>query len=271
MATTLVLVGGGKMGGAMLAGWLDRGMARQDITVIEPSGEAAAALEESHGVAVLAAPAALDADLRPDVVVFAVKPQNLDEVAPAYGRFAGGSTVFLSIAAGKTIAGIQGALGAEAPIVRCMPNTPAQVNRGITVACANPLVGDDQRRLCQDLLEAVGEAAWVGDESLLDAVTAVSGSGPAYAFLLAECMARAGVEAGLPEELSGRLARATVAGAGELLRQSSEAPAILRQNVTSPGGTTAAALEVLMAKDGVQSLMTRAIAAATRRSRELAG
>ena len=145
---------------------------------------------------------------------FAVKPQNLDEVASAYGQFAGGSTVFLSIAAGKTISGIQSALGAEAPIVRCMPNTPAQVNRGITVACANALVGDDQRRLCQDLLEAVGEAAWVEDESLLDAVTAVSGSGPAYAFLLAECMAEAGVAAGLPEELSGRLARASAVRPG---------------------------------------------------------
>ncbi len=271
MATTLILVGGGKMGGAMLAGWLDRGMGREGITVVEPNGETAAALRESHGVAVLATSAALAADIRPDVVVFAVKPQNLDEAAPAYRRFAGQATVFLSIAAGKTIAGIQGALGADAPIVRCMPNTPAQVGRGITVACANRLVGDDQRRLCQDLLEAVGEAAWVEDESLLDAVTAVSGSGPAYVFLLAECMARAGVEAGLPEELSGRLAGATVAGAGELLRQSSEAPAVLRQNVTSPGGTTAAALEVLMAEDGVQPLMTRAIAAATRRSRELAG
>ena len=264
MATTLILAGGGKMGGAMLAGWLDRGMERQDITVIEPHGETAAALRESHGVAVLEAPAALAADMRPDVVMFAVKPQNLDQVVPDYRRFAGEATVFLSIAAGKTIAGIRKALGSEAPIVRCMPNTPAQVGRGITVACANRLVSDDQRRLCQDLLEAVGEAAWVEDESLLDAVTAVSGSGPAYVFLL-------GVEAGLPEELSGRLARATVAGAGELLRQSSEAPAVLRHNVTSPGGTTAAALEVLMAEDGVAALMTRAIAAATKRSRELAG
>ena len=271
MATALILVGGGKMGGAMLAGWLDRGMAPEGITVIEPASETAAALKARHEVAVLQAPDGLDAGLRPDVVVFAVKPQNLDEVAPAYGQFAGGSTVFLSIAAGKTISGIQRALGAEAPIVRCMPNTPAQVNRGITVACANALVGDDQRRLCQDLLEAVGEAAWVEDESLLDAVTAVSGSGPAYAFLLAECMAQAGVAAGLPEELSGRLARATVAGAGELLRQSTDPPGILRQNVTSPGGTTAAALEVLMADDGVPALMTSAIAAAAKRSRELAG
>ncbi len=271
MVATLVLAGGGKMGGALLAGWLYRGMGREGITVVEPDGETAAALRESHGVAVLEPPDALDAGLRPEVVVFAVKPQNLDEVASAYRRFAGETTVFLSIAAGKTIAGIQAALGAHAPIVRCMPNTPAQVGRGITVACANRLVSDDQRRLCQDLLEAVGEASWVEDEALLDAVTAVSGSGPAYVFLLAECMARAGVEAGLPEELSGRLARATVAGAGELLRQSSEAPAVLRHNVTSPGGTTAAALEVLMAEDGVAALMTRAIAAATRRSRELAG
>jgi pyrroline-5-carboxylate reductase len=178
--------------------------------------------------------------------------------------------VFLSIAAGRTIAYFEQKLGGAAAVVRSMPNTPAAVGRGITVACANGHVTSGQRARCDELLAAVGEVAWVEDEALLDAVTAVSGGGPAYVFLLIECLAEAGAAEGLPPDLAMRLARVTVSGAGELARLSSEPAAVLRQNVTSPAGTTLEALKVLMAPDGLQSLFTKAIAAATRRSRELA-
>lgn len=259
------------MGGALLDGWLARGMRADEVAVVEPNAAQAEAAAERLGRKVHAVPAELGAGVRPDVVVFAVKPQVMDDVAPAYRRFAGPGTVFLSIAAGKTIGYFAEKLGGEAAIVRAMPNTPAAVGRGITVACANPRAGAPARRRCQDLLEAVGEVMWCEDESLIDAVTAVSGSGPAYVFLLAECLAEAGLDAGLPADMARRLARATVAGAGELLHRSQEPPEVLRKNVTSPGGTTAAALAVLMAPDGLKDLMARAVRAAARRSRELAG
>jgi pyrroline-5-carboxylate reductase len=212
----------------------------------------------------------LPPDLNPDAVVLAVKPQVLDAVLPAYRQWVGRHTLFLSIAAGKTIGGIARHLGESAAIVRCMPNTPAAIGRAITVACPTRRVEEGQCRLCEALLAAIGEVAWVGDESLMDAVTAVSGSGPAYVFLLIEALAAAGETAGLPRDLALRLSRATVAGAGELARQSAEGPARLRENVTSPGGTTRAALDVLMAEDGLPALLERAVAAAARRSRELA-
>jgi pyrroline-5-carboxylate reductase len=261
----ILLIGCGKMGGALLAGWLDRGVKAGDIKVVEP-----APVAEKRVAAVKSADA-LPKDFQPNVLVFAVKPQSLDEIAPPYRRFAETGAVTLSIAAGKTIAVFEKHLGGSAAIVRTMPNTPAAVRRGITVACANSRANVAQRAMCQSLLEAVGEVAWVEDERLLDPVTAVSGSGPAYVFLLIECLEQAGVEAGLPAALAARLARATVTGSGELARLSEDSAAKLRENVTSPGGTTAAALEVLMGKDGLRALMTRAIAAATRRSRELAG
>jgi pyrroline-5-carboxylate reductase len=262
---TILLIGCGKMGGALLGGWLARGIGASRIHVVEPAGVA------QKGIAAVKAAGDLPAGLKPDVTVFAVKPQSLDEVAPDYRRFAGAGAVALSIAAGKTIAVFERHLGADAAIVRTMPNTPAAVGRGITVACANRHVTRAQRALCQTLLEAVGEVAWVEDEALLDPVTAVSGSGPAYVFLLIEALADAGVASGLPVELARRLARATVIGSGELARLSSEDAAQLRKNVTSPGGTTAAALAVLMGEGGLAELMKRAVAAATRRSRELAG
>lgn len=265
----LLLVGGGKMGGAMLAGWLDRPGIVAAVTVIEPNAAAAAPFHGKPGVTIVADPAQVAPAEQPDVILFAVKPQVFDLVVPPYRRFVRPGAVFLSVAAGKTIASMTTHLG-EAAIIRSMPNTPAAVGRGITVACANARVSAAQRQLCERLLAAVGEVAWVADEGLIDAVTAVSGSGPAYVFLLAECMAEAGRAAGLPAELADRLARATVSGAGELLHRSTESAAVLRQNVTSPQGTTAAALEVLMAAYGLQPLLTRAIAAAARRSRELA-
>ena len=267
-AGTLVLVGCGQMGQAMLRGWLARGAAARFV-VVEPAG-APVALANAAAVDWHRSPAEMPPSLEPDAVVLAVKPQVMDEVLPPYRRWARPATLFLSIAAGKTIGGLARHLGDKAAIVRCMPNTPAAIGRAITVACPNPRVSADQRRLCDALLAAIGDSAWVEDEALMDAVTAVSGSGPAYVFLLIEALAAAGIQAGLPPELALLLARETVAGAGELARQSPETPARLRENVSSPGGTTLAALDILMGKDGVPNLFARAIAAATARSRELA-
>ncbi len=265
----LVLVGCGRMGGAMLRGWLDRGLPRAEALIVEPDPERAAAAREL-GVEVVAAPDGIAARFAPRVVVVAVKPQAMATVLPAYARFAAPETVFLSIAAGTTIAAFESHLG-PAAIVRAMPNTPAAIGRGMLVGCANARVTRAQRGLCEALMAAVGEVAWIEDEDLMDAVTAVSGSGPAYVFLLIECLARAGVAAGLPAALANRLALVTVSGAGELARVSGEPAERLRENVTSPGGTTAAALAVLMADGGLADLMTEAVAAATRRGRELAG
>ena len=198
----------------------------------------------------------------------ALKPQTFREAGSALKTFAGASTLIVSIMAGTTIVALQEVCGGK--VVRAMPNTPAAIGRGITVAVAAQGVSAAQRATADALLRATGSVEWVDDESLMDAVTAVSGSGPAYVFLLAEELARAGVAAGLPEALATKLARETVAGSGELLHRSDLAAATLRQNVTSPGGTTAAALEVLMGAEGMQQLMTRAVAAATARSKELA-
>ncbi len=264
----VLLVGCGHMGGALLAGWIARGLKTDRIAVVEPGpADAARAL----GVAVCANPARLPAGFFPDAIVIAVKPQVMDAVVPAYRPFADKGAAVLSIAAGRTIASFERALGANAAILRAMPNTPAAVGRGISVVTANARVGAEARALAERLLGAVGAVEWVADESLIDAVTAVSGSGPAYVFLLAECLAEAGRAAGLPADLARRLASATVAGAGELLHQANEDPETLRQNVTSPGGTTAAALGVLMADDGLRPLMIRAVAAAAKRARALAG
>ncbi|MEK9723419.1 MAG: pyrroline-5-carboxylate reductase [Rhodospirillaceae bacterium] len=266
----LLLVGCGKMGGAMLEGWLEMGLAAENIHVVEPHVATADDLR-GRGIGAVASAAELPGDLAPGVVLLAVKPQSMDEAAPPFAAYRSPDTVFLSIAAGKTVAYFENRLGAEAAIVRAMPNTPAAVRRGITVATPNARVSDAQRQVCTALLEAVGEVHWVDDEGLIDAVTALSGGGPAYVFLLAEVMTQAGIDAGLPADLAARLARVTVSGAGELMRLAPDEPATLRQNVTSPGGTTAEALKVLMADDALQPLMTRAVAAATARSKELAG
>ncbi|MGB0749132.1 MAG: pyrroline-5-carboxylate reductase [Magnetospiraceae bacterium] len=268
---TLLLVGGGKMGGALIGGWLETGIAAKCVTVVEPNTDIHAYLQSDLGVQAIADPEELEAGYLPDVILLAVKPQMMDKVAPLYARFTGGKTVFLSIAAGTPIARFQDWLGAAAPIVRAMPNTPAAIRQGMTVLCPGPGVSEAQRDLCQSLLSAVGAVEWLDGEGLMDAVTAVSGSGPAYVFWLAECLAKAGVDAGLPEDLAQKLASETVTGAGALMAQSPEPPATLRQNVTSPGGTTAAALAVLMAENGLAPLMMRAVAAATKRGKELAG
>ena len=269
----LLLVGCGKMGGALLEGWLARGLEAGSATVVEPFAAGAEAVA-AKGVQVVGDASELPAGFVPAVTVLAIKPQQLEAALPAYRAMAramaDGGAVFLSIAAGKPIGFFEQELGSDAAVVRAMPNTPAAIGRGITVLCANPNVDEDRRALCGVLMAAAGEVAWVEDEALLDPVTAVSGSGPAYVFLMIETLARAGVESGLPESLATRLARETVAGAGELARRASEPAATLRRNVTSPGGTTQAALEVLMRPGGLEALMIEAVAAATRRGRELA-
>ena len=260
---TIVLAGAGKMGGAMLAGWLAGGLDPKRVVVIEP--------HPSDDIATLAAkgirlnPKDIGAA---DTLVVAVKPQTFREAGPALKPFVAPSTLVVSIMAGITIAALREVCGGS--VVRAMPNTPAAIGRGITVGVAAKDVSAAQRAVADGLLRAIGAVEWVDDEILMDAVTAVSGSGPAYIFLLAEELARAGVEAGLPEALATKLARETVAGSGELLHRSEDSSATLRKNVTSPGGTTAAALEVLMGDGGMQQLMIRAVAAATKRSKELA-
>jgi pyrroline-5-carboxylate reductase len=262
---TIALAGAGKMGGAMLTGWLAQGLDPTRVAVIEPQPSPEISALGAKGIRLN--PSAKDIG-KVDTLVVAVKPQSFREAGAALKPFVGASTLAVSIMAGTTIATIGQVCGGV--VVRAMPNTPAAIGRGITVAVAARNVSAAQRAIADALLSATGSVEWIDDENLMDAVTAVSGSGPAYIFLLAEELARAGVEAGLPEELATRLARETVAGSGELLHRSELASATLRQNVTSPGGTTAAALDVLMAKDGLQPLMIRAIAAATKRSKDLA-
>jgi pyrroline-5-carboxylate reductase len=262
---TIVLAGAGKMGGAMLTGWLARGLDAKRVVVIEPYPSREISALATKGVRLNPSPGDIGTVA---TLVIALKPQMFREIGAMLKSFAGPSTLVVSIMAGTTIASISGVCGGS--VVRAMPNTPAAIGRGITVAVAANDVSADQRAVADALLRATGAVEWIDDESLMDAVTAVSGSGPAYVFLLAEELARAGVEAGLPQDLATKLARETVAGSGELLHRSEAAAATLRQNVTSPGGTTAAALEVLMGPDGMQSLLTRAVAAATRRSKELA-
>ena len=264
----ILLVGCGKMGRALATGWLARGLPPADLIAVEP-GEAAAEAAAA-GVPVVADLASVDSAFVPEWVVLAVKPQVVAEAAAPYARYVA-TAHFLSIAAGKTLSALTAALGTGARIVRSMPNTPAAVGLGMTVALAGPGVEKDARQQCAALLRAVGDVAWIDDEEQMDAVTAVSGSGPAYVFLLIECLAEAGREAGLPGGLAMRLARATVIGAGELARQDGSTDAgTLRRNVTSPGGTTEAALEVLTAPGGLRELLVRAVAAAAARSRALA-
>jgi len=262
----LLLVGCGKMGGAMLEGWLARGLQPADVVVAEPVD----ALRPRRA-GLRAVTSTSDVARTPEIVVLAVKPQSMDGVLPDLKRFAEEGAVFLSIAAGKTLNYFASHLGSMAKVVRSMPNTPAAVRQGISVATAAGGVSEAEKKRCHQLLEAVGQVVWVDDEALMDPVTALSGSGPAYVFLLVEAMAAAGAKLGLTPDMAMQLARATVAGSGELLKQSSEPAAQLRVNVTSPGGTTAEALKVLMAADGIQPVFDKALAAASRRSKELAG
>ncbi|HSU99263.1 MAG TPA: pyrroline-5-carboxylate reductase [Roseiarcus sp.] len=265
----LVLVGGGKMGGAMARGWLDAGLPASSLTVLEPN--------PSHEIASLLADRGVSlnpgrAITPPEMLVLAVKPQSLDEAAPQIAALASGSTLVLSIIAGKTIANLGARLPQARALVRAMPNTPAAIGRGVTAAFANAKVNVDQQGWCERLLAAVGAFFWLDDEAAIDAVTAISGSGPAYVFALTEALAAAAERLGLPADLSMKLARGTVEGAAELMRREGEtSPATLRRNVTSPGGTTAAALAVLQDTNGLDDLMARATGAARARAAEMAG
>ena len=263
LSGSIVLAGAGKMGGAMLSGWIAQGVDPSKIIVIEPSPSDEIRGFEAQGIR-------LNPKTTGDaaVLIVAVKPQMFPQAAAQLKTFAAPSTLVMSIMAGIPIAAIAQACGGK--VVRAMPNTPAAIGRGVTVAIAAKDVTQQQRVIADALLRATGLVEWIDDEALMDAVTAVSGSGPAYVFLLAEELARAGVAAGLSPELATKLARETIAGAGELLHRSDLESAVLRQNVTSPGGTTAAALAVLMGDDGFAPLLTRAVAAAAKRSKELA-
>src|SRR6202050_4751229 len=263
----LVLLGAGKMGSAMLEGWLARGLDPHKLTVLEPQPTKSVKALARRGVTLNPK----GKPLKASAVVIAVKPQSAPEAVRSLKPYVGTSTLALSIMAGRTLGFLQHALPPQTAIVRAMPNTPAAIGRGITVACPNRRVSARQRKLASGLLAAMGAVEWVSDEGLMDAVTAVSGSGPAYVFLLAEALAQAGAAAGLPADLAQKLARETVAGSGQLVHRSPLDAAALRENVTSPGGTTAAALGVLMSQSGLALLMRTAVAAATARSRGLAG
>lgn len=252
----------------MLEGWLKVGLKPEGVTVIDPRpSEEMTRFCSEKGIKLN------PANVQPaDVLVLGIKPQTLDEAAPALNGYLGPRTLIISILAGKTIGDLKSRLPAASAIVRAMPNLPASIGRGATGAAANPDVSESQRLTADALLSSNGIVEWLASEDLIDAVTAVSGSGPAYVFHLVECLAEAGAAAGLPPDLALRLARATVTGAGELLFQSDLPPATLRQNVTSPGGTTAAALEILMGEPhGLKALMRDAVAAAKRRAEELSG
>ncbi|MDF1856846.1 pyrroline-5-carboxylate reductase [Pseudooceanicola sp.] len=259
----LVLLGCGKMGGAMLAGWLDRGMPTAAVHVIDPQPSD---WLKSTGVAINGPLTA-----HPAIALVAVKPQMMGDALPALRAMGGGETLFVSIAAGTPIARFQTEFGAASPVIRAMPNTPAAIGQGITAMIGNAAVTAAHLDLAEALLSAVGQVVRLTDEAQIDAVTGVSGSGPAYVFHLIETLAAAGVAQGLPTDLAMALAKATVAGAGALAMQAEEDPGQLRINVTSPGGTTQAALEVLMdAETGFPALLPRAVAAAVARSRDLA-
>jgi pyrroline-5-carboxylate reductase len=263
---SLALVGAGKMGGAMLEGWLALGLDPKNVTVIEPQPSPEISALTRRGLRLNPAKG-IGGNF--SAIILAVKPQTAPEIVRDVASLAGARSLVLSIMAGRGLDFLQNELP-QAAIVRGMPNLPASIGRGITVAVANAGVTPEQRALAHRLLAAIGAVEWVSDEGLMDAVTAVSGSGPAYVFLLAEALAKAGQAAGLPQPLADKLARATVAGSAALLDRSADDAATLRKNVTSPGGTTAAALETLMAADGLESLMKKAVVAAARRSRELA-
>ena len=268
-AGPLLLVGGGKMGSALLEGWLAGGLAPEDAWLIEPDPKARQRMARL-ALAGLHASADEISELRAKTILLAVKPQVMDAAISGLRHLASPTTLILSIAAGKPIATFEQAFGKGTPVIRVMPNTPSAVGRGMSVLCANDSATAEQRQMAETLMAAVGDTAWVEDEDLMHAVTAVSGSGPAYVFHLVETLAAAGVAAGLPEALAIQLARRTVAGSGALVDASSETAAQLRINVTSPRGTTEAALEQLMASDGLADVMRRTVEAAARRSRELA-
>ncbi len=263
----IVLIGAGHMGSALLSGWAARGLG--PILVVEPRPSSRVKdLARRHGIALFAQAANLDS-LRARACVVALKPQVLKTEAASLAPIARSGALMLSIAAGTTSAALRRAWGPSARIVRAMPNTPGAIGRGITALHAGRDATSRDKALAASLLAPLGETVWVARESDIDAVTAVSGSGPAYVYLLVEALAAAAQAEGLPRAIAERLARATVAGSGALLAADPSPPAELRRAVTSPHGTTEAALNILMAKNGLAPLMRRAVAAARKRAREL--
>lgn len=268
MSDNVVLVGCGNMGFAMLKGWLDAGILQPDqVTVVEPTP---ALLERAASLGVNAVDDAskVEDDLAPRVILVAVKPQVMRDVLPSYARFAGTST-FVSVAAGIKVAFFEEHLGASAAIIRTIPNTPAAIGKGMIVTFRNAHVADDNAAFVDRLLETSGAVAAVDDESLIDVATAVSGSGPAYVFHFIEALTEAGVHAGLERKTAEILAMQTVFGAGALAASSEDTPTKLREQVTSPKGTTAAALDVLMGADRLKNLVIEAVSAAHKRAVEL--
>ena len=260
----IVIVGCGKMGSALLKGWLAEGLDPNEITVIDPYPSDWLIKQTVRLNKTLPS--------NPSIVLIAVKPQMMPDVVPKLKKLGNSKTLFISIAAGTSISYFQRILGNQTPIVRAMPNTPASIGKGITAIIANAYVSDIELKATEKLLSSVGEIVSLDSEEQMDAVTAVSGSGPAYVFHLIEALADAGQANGLNAELSMTLAKATVAGAGLLAEKSNEDPTNLRINVTSPGGTTAAALRILMDQDtGFNSLLLKAVEAASNRSKELRG
>lgn len=265
---SLALVGAGKMGGSMLEGWLAVGFPGERIAVFDPN-PFGHIIDVCNKASVLLNPDSLPFD--PAALILAIKPQALESVAPSANQLMGKDTVLVSILAGKTISNLLERLPRARAVVRTIPNLPASIGRGATGAFANDETSPDQRRMVDALLRTNGLVEWLSSENLIDAVTAVSGSGPAYVFYLTECLAEAGIAAGLPSDLAARLAKATVTGSAELMANSNQPPSALRENVTSPAGTTAAALQKLMAEDGLAPLMRKAVEAARKRAQELAG
>ena len=257
------------MGNALLTGWLNNAVSIQQITVIEPNNDAVKNVPKSNKVSFVTEASEIIDNNKPKIIVFATKPQIMDIVTQQFMQFSAAENMFLSIVAGKTIKYFEKQCG-KIPIVRAMPNTPASIRLGITVACANKYINKKQKDICDILLKAVGSVAWIEDENLLDPITAISGGGPAYVFLLTECLTSAGIQAGLPDRLAHRLARETISGAGAMLQNTNEDAETLRMRVTSPGGTTAEAIRVLTTNNVWQNLVTKAIKAAALRSQELA-
>lgn len=261
MTTSLLLIGLGNMGRALLERWQASGIAQ--FAVIDPN-------VKNAGVACYADLAALPASFKADIIVFAVKPQQLAETLPAYRERFGITPLYISIAAGKSLSFFTGHLGAQARVVRTMPNTPAMVGEGMTALCAAATIQPADKAMAETLMAAVGKTVWIDDESQMDAVTALSGSGPAYVFLFLDALVKAGVAAGLSQSAAHSLAMQTLYGSLALARESDKTLDELRRNVTSPGGTTEAALRVLMQGDALEKLVGDAVAAAAKRSRELA-
>ncbi|MCG8491707.1 MAG: pyrroline-5-carboxylate reductase [Sneathiellales bacterium] len=268
MTMSVLLVGCGNMGRAMLGGWIEQNVKPNDILVVDPSTQNLE-LAAKTGCRIFTSPLLIEEGYQPDVIVLAVKPQVMEEVIPTYRNYVEKGALIISVAAGTRISLFEEYFGQRAAVIRTMPNTPAAVGRGMLVSCANTNVSAEQKSICDSLMSTIGTTAWVDREDLMDAVTGLSGSGPAYVFHMIEAMITAGIKAGLPEELATTMAKVTVAGAGELALSSTEDVAQLRKNVTSPNGTTAAGLDVLMENEALVKLMTSTVEAAKRRSEEL--